>query len=90
LLEHASRYDLPQWTKFPALEGTARAYVGKIDDGILAIEKGTAQCEKIKNLSMRPVFLAALSEAYTAAGRFAKAAKALEDALAIAERTEEP
>ena len=83
LLEHASRYDLPQWTAWPAaLEGAARVHAGNVDDGILAIEKGIAQCEKIKNRSMRPVFFAGLSEAYTVAGRFAEAAKALEDALA--------
>jgi predicted ATPase len=90
LLEHASRYDLPQWTAWPAaLEGAARVHAGKVDDGILAIEKGIAQCEKIKNRSMRPVFLAGLSEAYTVAGRFPEAEKALENALAIAEHSEE-
>jgi predicted ATPase len=90
LLEHASRYHLPQWMTFSyALEGAARAHFGKVHDGILAIERGLAECEKIKIRTMRPVFLAGLSEAYILAGCFTEAEKALENALAIAERNEE-
>jgi predicted ATPase len=90
LREHGLRYDLPQWTALAsALEGAARAHAGKVDEGILAIEHGLLLCDRIKNQSMQPVFLAGLAESQLMAGRYLDVASTLDKAFSCAQGTGE-
>jgi predicted ATPase/DNA-binding winged helix-turn-helix (wHTH) protein len=90
LLDHASRHNLPQWTAWTsALEGVARAHAGKVEEGIAALESGIMLCDKIKNQSMRTVFLAALAETQLIAGNYKDVERTLGAAFDIAERTDE-
>jgi len=90
LLEHASRHGFPQWTAWTSpLAGAAQAYAGRVDDGVVAIERGIALCDNIKNESMRPVFLSGLAEAQLMAGRHQDAASTLDTAFSIGDRTGE-
>jgi hypothetical protein len=75
LREHGLRCDLPQWTALAsALEGAALAHAGKVDEGILEIEHGLLLCDRIKDQSMQPVFLAGLAKSQLMAGRYLDAA----------------
>jgi tetratricopeptide (TPR) repeat protein len=88
--EHAIRQESPQWIAWVAPpEGLALAQQGQVEGGIEMIENGIANCDRIKNRAMRPVFLMCLADALRLAGRYERAEQTFATALAISTETGE-
>jgi predicted ATPase len=90
LRDHAVRQGSPQWMAWVApLEGLALAQQGQVEAGIEMVENGIANCDRIKNHAMRPIFLMCLADALQMAGRYERAEQVLVTALAISTETGE-
>jgi hypothetical protein len=74
LRRHAAKQGSLQWIAWVApLGGLALALQEQVEAGIEMIENGIANCDRIKNHAMRPIFLMCLADALQMAGRHERA-----------------
>jgi adenylate cyclase len=87
VIEQYGYPDIGAWANI--LNGWAEAQTGRAAEGEAAIRTSLAVLDMIGIKLMRPNFLALLAEAIAAQGRTGEALAVLDEAAAIAERTEE-
>jgi predicted ATPase len=86
----ALEHGFPQWVAWvTTLRGWALAELGQREEGIAEMRQGLAAASAIRTVGHRPYYLALLAEACGKAGRADEGLRFVDEALALAEESEQ-
>ena len=90
MLFHADEHGLPYYAGLATImRGWARAMQGEVDDGIAEMDAGLAAHRSVETEQQRAYYLVLMAEALCEADRFDDSERALDEAAATIEKTDE-